>query len=100
MVGSDNFVYVGKKPMEKYVSMILMDFGIYEEVIVKARGQSISKAVDASLEARRAYGNRKGRHLEIGEITSDTDVLPNPDCERSNRVSSLEIHIHKKNTLF
>ena len=44
---SENFVFIGKKPIMNYVTACITFFNSGEDhVIVKARGRAISKAVD------------------------------------------------------
>ncbi|MDO9098051.1 MAG: hypothetical protein Q7U60_08005, partial [Candidatus Methanoperedens sp.] len=44
----DNVVYIGNKPVMNYVLAIVTQFNNgFAEVTVKARGQAISRAVDA-----------------------------------------------------
>lgn len=45
----DNTIFVGKKPNMSYVLALITQFGDGQKtVIIKARGKSISKAVDIS----------------------------------------------------
>ena len=45
----DNFVFVGTKPVMNYVLAVVTQFNAGEkEVIIKARGKSITRAVDTA----------------------------------------------------
>jgi DNA-binding protein len=66
-------VYVGRKPLMRYVTAIVMGFSSgNKELTVKARGRMISKAVDVVENCRRRFF--AGR-LDVVEIKIGTDVL-------------------------
>jgi len=87
-----NNVFVGLKPVMSYVTAIIMHLNSNNrEVIVKARGNAISKAVDAVEVARRRFFEGK---LVVKEISIGTEVL-GQENERRN-VSTMEIKLEKK----
>jgi len=90
-VSRSNTVFIGRKPVLNYVlaCMTLFKSG-QDEVLVKARGRSISTAVDV-VEVTR---NRYMQDVKVGGISIDTEVLTNEDGRTSN-VSSIEIKIIK-----
>jgi len=90
-VSRSNTVFIGRKPVLNYVlaCMTLFKSG-QDEVLVKARGRSISTAVDV-VEVTR---NRYMQDVKVGDISIDTEVLTNEDGRTSN-VSSIEIKIIK-----
>ena len=48
-VQDDNTVFIGNKPVMNYVLAVVTQFhGGAQEVIIKARGKAISRAVDAA----------------------------------------------------
>ena len=47
-MADDNVVYVGNKPVMNYVLAVVTQFKKSKEVVVKARGRAISRAVDTS----------------------------------------------------
>ena len=52
----NNTVYIGKKPMMTYVLAVVSQFNVgSENVIIKARGKSISRAVDVAEIVRNRY---------------------------------------------
>jgi len=58
--GSDNSIFVGGKPFMNYVTAVVMQFTTKNatEVILKARGKFISRAVDvAEVSAKRFMDN-------------------------------------------
>ncbi len=83
-----NVVLVGKKPVMNYVlaTLTLLNQGV-QEVIVKARGRAISKAVDTVEIVRNRFlpGQVDVKEIKIGsqEITSQDG--------RTSRVSTIEI---------
>ena len=65
----DNVVFVGSKHLMNYVNSIEMQFKNSPEVIIKARGKFISKAVDIVEVAKRrglTDGNIKIKEIKIG----------------------------------
>ena len=89
----ENVIYVGKKPPMSYVLAVVTQFntGGSDEVIIKARGRSISTAVDTAEIVR----NRFIPDAIIKEITIGTESLTNEEGRTSN-VSSIEICLTKK----
>jgi DNA-binding protein len=83
-----NLVRVGKKPIMNYVvaCVTLFNSGA-DEVMVRARGQAITKAVDAVLMLRNSFI----KDLEIDDITIGSEdrigqvvgVFANPFLSRS-----------------
>ena len=87
----DNIVYIGKKPTMNYVLAVATQFNSGSaEVIIKARGKSISKAVDIAEIVR----NRFIQEAKVDDIQITTEVLENDDGKSSN-VSSIEIFLKK-----
>lgn len=86
-----NTVFIGRKPVLNYVlaCMTLFKSG-QDEVLVKARGRSISTAVDVVEVIR----NRYMQDVKVGGISIDTEALTNEDGRTSN-VSTIEIKIIK-----
>ncbi|MBU5689993.1 MAG: DNA-binding protein Alba [Candidatus Aenigmatarchaeota archaeon] len=64
----DNVIFVGKKPAMSYVLAVITQFtGGIKEVNVKARGKSISRAVDvAEIVKNKFLGDVKVKSIEIG----------------------------------
>lgn len=82
----DNIVFVGNKPVMNYVLAVVTQFNNGAmEVIVKARGKSISRAVDATEIAL----NRFLQDVEKKSILTSTEIV---DTENGKtNVSSIEI---------
>ncbi|MEM5777643.1 MAG: DNA-binding protein Alba [Candidatus Aenigmatarchaeota archaeon] len=64
----DNVVFVGKKPAMSYVLAVMTQFTAgAKEVQIKARGKSISRAVDvAEIVKNKFLGDVKVKNIEIG----------------------------------
>lgn len=84
-----NTVFIGRKPVLNYVlaCMTLFKSG-HEEVVVCARGRSISRAVDVVEVLRSRFLPR----TEVTDIQIGTEVLERDDRGPSN-VSTIEIYI-------
>ena len=84
-----NTVFIGKKPVLNYVlaCMTLFKSG-HEIVVIKARGRSISRAVDA-VEVLRS---RFMPNVEVIDIQIGTESLESDGRGPSN-VSTIDIHI-------
>jgi DNA-binding protein len=89
----ENVIYVGQKPPMSYVLAIVTQFqgSGSNEVIIKARGRSISTAVDAAEITR----NRFVTDAKVKEIKISTESITNEEGRTSN-VSSIEIILTKK----
>ena len=86
----ENIIYIGKKPPMSYVLAVVTQFNGNgsKEVILKARGRSISTAVDtAEIVRNRFITNAKVKDISIG-----TESMTNEEGRTSN-VSSIEISI-------
>ena len=87
----ENVIYIGNKPPMSYVLAVVTQFNSgSSEVIVKARGRAISRAVDA-VEITR---NRFVTDAKIKEIRIGTESITNEEGRTSN-VSSIEIALSK-----
>ncbi len=89
----DNVIYVGNKPPMNYVTavMAVLNSDEYNEVILKARGNAISRAVDAAEITR----NRFVKDAKVETIEIGTESITNEDGRTSN-VSSIEITLKIK----
>ncbi len=90
----ENIIYVGSKPAMSYVLAVVTQFkssGI-DEVVIKARGRAISRAVDAVEIVR----NRFVTDAKVKEIKIGTEIITNEEEDRTSNVSSIEIYLKKK----
>jgi DNA-binding protein Alba len=77
----ENIVKVGKKPTMNYVVACVTIFNSgAKELIVRARGQAISKAVDAVETLRRAFI----RDIKIESINIGSEEVTFPDGTKSD----------------
>ncbi len=87
----ENIVFIGRKPVMNYVTACLTVFNTgANEVCVKARGRSISRAVDTVELLRRAF--IKG--LGLKQIKIGTEEMIREEGRKSN-VSTIEITVAK-----
>jgi len=71
----DNVVYVGQKPTMSYVLAVITQFsGGVKEVHVKARGRSISRAVDVTEVVKNKFlSDVKVKNIETGTEEREVD---------------------------
>ncbi len=86
----DNIVYIGRKPAMTYVMAVLATFNNQETVEIKARGRSISTAVDVAEIARNRYIDNLARP----KITIETEKIMDGDTARN--VSCMTIELSKE----
>lgn len=90
-MADENTVYIGKKPTMNYVLAVVTQFNSgSEEVVIKARGRAISKAVDVAEIVR----NRFVQEATVEDIQTKTEKLSGEDGKTAN-VSSMEIFMTK-----
>jgi DNA-binding protein len=89
-ITDENVIYVGKKPPMSYVLAVVTQFNGNgsKEVIIKARGRSISTAVDTAEIVR----NRFMTNAKVKDIIIGTESVTNEEGRDSN-VSSIEISL-------
>jgi DNA-binding protein len=90
----ENVIYVGQKPPMSYVLAVVTQFqgSGSDEVVIKARGRSISTAVDTAEIVR----NRFIKDAKIKDIKISTESITNEEEGRTSNVSSIEIILTKK----
>ena len=90
--GNENTIFVGNKPPMSYVLAVVTVFnGGSNEVMIKARGRAISRAVDTAEIVR----NRFVKDAKVKDITIGTESITNEEGRTSN-VSSMEIKMSTK----
>ena len=88
----ENVIYVGNKPPMSYVLAVVTQFnGGSDEVVIKARGRAISRAVDTAEIVR----NRFVQEAKVRDIIIGTESITNEEGRNSN-VSSIEISLSTK----
>jgi DNA-binding protein len=92
-MSDDNVIYIGNKPVMSYVLAVVTQFntGLSDEVLIKARGRAISRAVDTAEVVR----NKFMRGLDVKDIKMGTEHLVGEGGDKMN-VSSLEITLKAK----
>lgn len=90
----DNSMFVGSKPFMNYVTGVVMQFTTkgLSEVIIKARGKFISRAVDVAEVATKRFLENM---IEVKDITIDSEEFKNTEGNQV-RVSTIEIILGKK----
>ncbi len=87
---TDDVIFVGQKPPMSYVLAVVTQFNGNgsKDVVLKARGRSISTAVDTAEIVR----NRFVQDAKIKEITIGTEIVTNEEGREKN-ISSIEISL-------
>ncbi len=88
----DNVIYVGNKPVMSYVLAVVTQFNNgFDDVVIKARGRAISRAVDTA----EVVKNKFMPNVEIKDIKIGTEVIESEGGDKAN-VSSMEITMKTK----
>ena len=90
----DNIIFIGGKPFMNYVTGVVMQFTTKnaEDVVIKARGKFISRAVDvAEVSAKRFLDDT----VIVKDIKIDSEGFKSEEG-RDIRVSTIEITLSKK----
>ena len=92
---TENVVLIGRKPVMNYVTACITFFNSGEkQVVVKARGRAICRAVDTVELLRRAFI----KDLEIKSIDISTEELFRAEGGQKSNVSTIEITVTKAKT--
>ncbi|MFH1175071.1 MAG: DNA-binding protein Alba [archaeon] len=85
----DNAIFIGPKPFMNYVTSVVMQFTTKdaEEVLVKARGKFISRAVDIVEVATKRFLKDK---IKVKNIIIDSEEFRNSEG-KDVRVSTIEL---------
>jgi DNA-binding protein Alba len=86
-----NHIFVGKKPVMSYAMSAMVQLAQSGDIVLKARGMVISRAVDVAEIVTKRLGNNT---FEIRNIKIDTEKLG--EGEDIRNVSTIEIIIAKK----
>ena len=95
MTEKSGIVFIGRKTPMDYVLAVItrLSAGNAKEVVLKARGQAITTAVDVAEITR----NRFLKDLKISKISIGTEEMPAREGEnRARMVSTLEIILAKE----
>ncbi len=90
----DNVVFIGDKPFMNYVTGVVMQFTKQnsKEVIIKARGKFISRAVDVSEVTSKRFLKEEG--IKVKDIKIGSEEFENKEGRKVN-VSTIEITLTK-----
>ncbi|MEM4336794.1 MAG: DNA-binding protein Alba [Candidatus Woesearchaeota archaeon] len=90
----DNSMFIGTKPLMNYVTGVVMQFTTKNanEVVIKARGKFIYKAVDVAEVVRKRFLQDQ---VDIKDIKIDSEEFKNKEGKQV-RVSTMEITLAKK----
>jgi DNA-binding protein len=90
-MAEENTVYIGKKATMNYVLAVVSQINAgSDNVVIKARGRAISRAVDVAEIVR----NRFVQGLAYKDVKINTESLPGLDGGSAN-VSSIEIYMSR-----
>jgi DNA-binding protein len=90
-IKANNEIFIGKKPLMTYVTATLVQLANEPLVIIKARGKSITRAVDvAQIIVKRM--NTLG--YKIGPVKIGSELVQSQDGKTRN-VSTIEVYISR-----
>ena len=92
---SENIVFIGSKSFMNYVTGVVMQFNTKNalEVVIKARGKFISKAVDIAEVSQKRF--LKDKNITVKDIKIDSEEFTNKEGKQIN-VSTIDITLIKK----
>ena len=85
-----NHIFVGKKPVMSYAMSALIQLTQAGEIVVKARGMAISRAVDVAEIVTKRFGNGQ---FKVKDIGISTEVVG--EGAETRNISSIEIIVGK-----
>ncbi len=89
---ASNEVFIGKKPLMTYVTATLVQLANEPIVVVKARGKSITRAVDV---AQIIVKRMDTLGYKIGPVNIGSEIVKSDDG-RTRNVSTIEISISRE----
>jgi len=94
MKTDEHVVYIGGKPFMNYVTGVVMQFTTQgaNDLVVKARGKFISKAVDIAEVASKRFLTDQ---IKVNDIKIDSEEFENNEGKKV-RVSTIEITLSRK----
>jgi DNA-binding protein len=95
MMAEQTIIYIGNKPFMNYVTAVAMQFTSQDakEVVIKARGRYISRAVDVAEVVRKKF---MAGQVDIKSINIDSEERQVDQSGKKRRISSIEIVLVKK----
>lgn len=92
MTKASNEIFIGKKPLMVYVTATLVQLANEPNVIIKARGMSITRAVDV---AQIIVKRMDTLGYKIGAVKLGSEQMQSLDGKTRN-VSTIEIEVAKQ----
>ncbi|MCC5446916.1 DNA-binding protein Alba [Candidatus Nanobsidianus stetteri] len=94
-MAEQTIIYIGNKPFMNYVTAVAMQFTSQDakEVVIKARGRYISRAVDVAEVVRKKF---MAGQVDIKSISIDSEERQVDQSGKKRRISSIEIVLVKK----
>jgi len=91
-MSDENIVFVGSKPVMNYVLAVVTQLNKKEidNVVIKARGRAISRAVDVAEIVR----NKFVLDVNVQKISTSTETITRDDNSSAN-VSAIEITLSR-----
>ena len=90
-MSEENVIFIGKKNAKSYVLAVITQINQgAKKIVLKARGRSISRAVDVAEMVK----NRFAQDLKVKDIKISTEEVSNEDGS-TIRVSAMEIILEK-----
>lgn len=89
-----NIIFIGEKPFMNYVTGVVTQFKTknQKEVIIKARGKFISRAVDVAEVSAKKF--LKEENIHVKDIKIDSQEFENKEGRKVN-VSTIDITLEK-----
>ncbi|MGB7705728.1 MAG: DNA-binding protein Alba [Nitrososphaeraceae archaeon] len=88
---ANNEILIGKKPLMTYVTATLVQLANEPTVLIKARGKSITRAVDV---AQIIVKRMENMGYKIGHVKIGTQTMQSEDGRERN-VSTIEVQISR-----
>jgi len=90
-----NIIFIGEKPFMNYVTGVVTQFQIKKqnEVVIKARGKFISRAVDVAEVSAKKF--LKDEAIKVKNISINSEEFENKEGKKVN-VSTIDITLKKE----
>src|SRR3954470_13456996 len=89
---SSNEIFIGKKPLMTYVTATLVQLANEPTVVIKARGKSITRAVDV---AQIIVKRMDTLGYKISNVKLGSDILNSTDSDKPRNVSTIDVSISR-----
>jgi DNA-binding protein len=90
-IKANNEIFIGKKPLMTYVTATLVQLANEPIVIIKARGKSITRAVDV---AQIIVKRMDTLGYKVGPVKIGSELVQSQDGKTRN-VSTIEVYISR-----